>query len=145
MTIFDNIAYPLKVLRIPTSEIVDRVYEVSDRLGIKHCLGRLPKHLSGGQQQKVALARAIVKKPQLYLFDEPLSNFDLPKRLETRSFLKEWVKENSATAIYVTHDFGEALELADNIIVINDGKVKISGTSEYMMKTTDPIVTSLRQ
>lgn len=127
MTVFDNIAYPLKVLKTPKNEIVDRVYDISERLGIKHCLGRLPKQLSGGQQQKVALARAMIKRPQLYLFDEPLSNFDPPKRAETREFIKKWVKEKPATAIYVTHDLDEAAEMADNIIVIEDGKAKPFG------------------
>ena len=144
MTIFDNIAFPLMIAQAPRSEIIERVNSVAEYLGIKHCLTRKPKHLSGGQQQKVALARAIVKKPQLYLFDEPLSNFDLPKRYEARMMIRKAVKDYAATAIYVTHDFTEAMSIADNIIVINDGKVEISGKPLDVYNSGNPIVEDLK-
>ncbi len=144
MTIFDNIAFPLSLAQAPRAEIIERVNEVASYLGIAHCLTRKPKHLSGGQQQKVALARAMIKKPQLYLFDEPLSNFDLPKRYEARMMIRKAVKDYSATAIYVTHDFSEAMSIADNIIVINDGKVEISGKPLDVYNSKNPVVEELK-
>lgn len=144
MNIFDNIAFPLTLAGADKKEIIERVYEVSDYLGIRHCLTRKPKHLSGGQQQKVALARALVKKPQLYLFDEPLSNFDAQKRHEARMIIKRAVKDYSASAIYVTHDFKEAMALADKIIVIGDGKVVESGSPQEVFESKNEVVMSLK-
>ena len=144
MTIFDNIAYPLILAQAPRSEIIERVNSVASYLGISHCLTRKPKHLSGGQQQKVALARAMIKKPQLYLFDEPLSNFDLPKRYEAKMMIRKAVKDYAATAIYVTHDFSEAMSIADNIIVISDGKVEISGKPLDVYNSKNPVVEDLK-
>lgn len=144
LTIFDNIAMPLLIARAPREEIIDRVKEIANYLGISHCLTRKPKHLSGGQQQKVALARAIIKRPQLYLFDEPLSNFDAQARSEARLMIKKAVKDYHMTAIYVTHDLQEAMSLADKIIVINDGKVEISGTPEEVYESNNKIVKQLK-
>jgi len=144
LNIFDNIAFPLTISQAPKKEIIERVTEVAKYLGIEHCLTRKPKHLSGGQQQKVALARAMVKKPQLYLFDEPLSNFDQPKRYEARQIIKKGVKDYAATAIYVTHDFTEAMALADNIIVISDKKVEISGRPLDVYNSGNPVVEDLK-
>ena len=144
LTIFDNIAMPLLIARAPRQEIIDRVKEIANYLGIFHCLTRKPKHLSGGQQQKVALARAIIKRPQLYLFDEPLSNFDAQARSEARFMIKKAVKDYHMTAIYVTHDLQEAMSLADKIIVINDGKVEISGTPEEVYESNNKIVKQLK-
>ena len=144
MTVFENIAFPLKVAGASKDEIIRRVYEVADKLEIRHCLTRKPKHLSGGQQQRVALARALIKKPNLYLFDEPLSNVDPIKRSESRILIKKIITESNATAIYVTHDFTEAMTLADHIIVINDGKVEIEGAPMEVYKSSNPIVESLK-
>ena len=144
LNIFDNIAFPLTISQAPKKEIIERVTEVAKYLGIEHCLTRKPKHLSGGQQQKVALARAMVKKPQLYLFDEPLSNFDQPKRYEARQIIRKAVKDYAATAIYVTHDFTEAMALADNIIVISDKKVEISGRPLDVYNSGNPVVEDLK-
>lgn len=144
LNIFDNIAFPLTLSQAPKKEIIERVTEVAKYLGIEHCLTRKPKHLSGGQQQKVALARAMVKKPQLYLFDEPLSNFDQPKRYEARQIIRKAVKDYAATAIYVTHDFTEAMALADNIIVISDKKVEISGKPLDVYNSGNPVVEDLK-
>ena len=144
MNIFDNIAFPLSLMQSPKNEIIERVHVVAKYLGIEHCLTRKPRHLSGGQQQKVALARAMVKKPQLYLFDEPLSNFDLPKRYEARMMIRKAVKDYGATAIYVTHDFSEAMSIADNIIVISDGKVEISGKPLDVYNSGNLVVEDLK-
>ncbi len=144
MTVFENIAFPLKVLGASKEEIISRVYEIAEKLDIKHCLSRKPKKLSGGQQQRVALARAMVKKPDLYLFDEPLSNLDTIKRSEARILIKKIIKERNATALYVTHDFTEAMALADYLIVINDKRVEIEGTPLEIYESNNPIVESLK-
>ena len=144
MTVFENIAFPLNIAGASKEEIIERVYDVAERLGIKHCLSRKPKHLSGGQQQKVALARALVKKPDIYLFDEPLSNFDAQKRSESRLLIKKIIKENNATALYVTHDFTEAMALADHLIVLNNGKIEIEGEPLEVYNSKNPIVESLK-
>ena len=144
MTVFENIAFPLNIAGASKDEIIERVYNVAERLGIKHCLSRKPKHLSGGQQQKVALARALIKKPDIYLFDEPLSNFDAQKRSESRILIKKIIKENNATALYVTHDFTEAMALADHLIVLNDGKIEIEGEPFEVYNSKNPIVESLK-
>ncbi len=144
MTVFENIAFPLTIAGASKEEIIERVYYVAERLGIKHCLSRKPKHLSGGQQQKVALARALIKKPDIYLFDEPLSNFDAQKRSESRVLIKKIIKENNATALYVTHDFEEAMALADHLIVMADGKVVIEGEPLDVYNSGNEIVESLK-
>jgi len=144
MSIFDNIAFPLSIAGAPKEEIIKRVNEVAETLNIKHCLTRKPKHLSGGQQQRVALARALIKKPNIYLFDEPLSNFDYPTRIESKLLILKMVKDTQSTAIYVTHDFSEAMSIADRIIVINDGKVEIEGTPLEVYNSGNEIVESLK-
>lgn len=144
MTIFENIAFPLKIAGASKDEIIERVYSAAETLGIKYCLSRKPKHLSGGQQQRVALARALVKKPDIYLFDEPLSNFDAQRRSESRILIKKIIKENNATALYVTHDFTEAMALADHLIVLNDGKVELEGAPLDVYNSGNPIVESLK-
>jgi len=144
MTIFENIAFPLLIAGAPKGEIVERVNEVAERLGIKHCLSRKPKHLSGGQQQRVAIARALVKKPTVYLFDEPFSNFDYPTRIESKLLIRKIVKDTQATAVYVTHDFSEAVSIADHLIVINDGKVEIEGDPLDVYNSDNEVVKSLK-
>lgn len=144
MTIFENIAFPLTIAGAPKDEIIERVNSVAERLDIKHCLTRKPKHLSGGQQQRVALGRALVKKPDIYLFDEPLSNLDPLIREDIRLLIKKIIKENSATAIYVTHDFNEAMALADYLIVMNNKKIEIEGTPKEVYDSKNKIVESLK-
>jgi ABC-type sugar transport system ATPase subunit len=123
MIILDNIGYPLKVRGISRGEIRQRVTEVAGSLQIAELLDRRPAQLSGGQQQRAAVARAVVHKPQVFLFDEPLSNLDAKLRLEARSFLKHLQHELGVTTVYVTHDQAEALALADQIAVMDRGKV----------------------
>ena len=124
MTVFQNIGYPLKLKKVPKEEMRKRVQRVADMMGIGHLLDRKPAQLSGGQQQRVALGRALVKEPQLLLFDEPLSNLDARLRLSMRSEIKRLQIELGITSIYVTHDQVEAMTMADRVAVMKDGKLQ---------------------
>jgi len=143
MTVFDNIAYPLKIKGAPREEIIECVKKVDKDLGLEYLLTRKPKQLSGGQQQRVALARAIVKKPSIYIFDEPLSNIDYEMRREERIFIKQTVDKYKATAIYVTHDITEAMVLADKIFVIDNGKIVEQGNPEQVYESDNEVVKEL--
>ena len=127
MTIFDNIAFPLKAKRMDSDLIVDIVRDIAKSLDLTVCLTRKPQHLSGGQQQRVALARALVKQPQVCLLDEPFSNVDAERRLTTRLFVKQRLAACNATSLYVTHDFSEAMALADYLVVMDEGKLVACG------------------
>ena len=144
MTVFDNIAFPLKLQGCMRDEIVERVNEVAEKLDLTLLLTRKPKHLSGGQQQRVALARAMVKKPTVYFFDEPLSNIDPRLRSEARLLIKKCIKEYQSTAIYVTHDFSEAMTLADYLYIINNGKIEISGEPLEVYNSNNETVNDLK-
>ena len=145
MTVFENIAFPLTIAGASKEEIIERVYYVAERLGIKHCLSRKPKHLSGGQQQKVALARALIKKPDIYLFDEPFSNVDPQKRYEERIFIKRLMTKYHATVIYVTHDIQEALALADTIFIMDNGKIVMQGDPKTIFDSDNELITSYKK
>ncbi len=134
MKVYDNIAFPLRLRRLPEQEIRRRVLEVAELLAIDHLLDRYPAQLSGGQQQRVALARALVKRPAVLLLDEPLSNLDALLRIRIRSELKRLQKDLGITAVYVTHDQSEALAMADKIVVINEGVVQQEGTPEEIYR-----------
>ncbi len=123
MTVFDNIGFPLKMRKIRKSEIKQRVNEVGGLLNIQHLLERKPRQLSGGEQQRVALGRALVRSPKVFLMDEPLSNLDAKLRIYTRSEIKRLHEELKVTTIYVTHDQAEAMSMADKVAVMNKGKV----------------------
>ncbi|AEQ50482.1 maltose ABC transporter ATP-binding protein /trehalose ABC transporter ATP-binding protein [Pelagibacterium halotolerans] len=129
MTVFDNMAYSLKLTRTPKDEIRKKVEAAADMLQLGPYLERLPKALSGGQRQRVAIGRAIVRNPQVFLFDEPLSNLDAALRVATRMEIAK-LKESlpGTTMIYVTHDQVEAMTLADRIVVLKDGVVMQVGT-----------------
>jgi multiple sugar transport system ATP-binding protein len=129
MTVFDNMAYSLKLQRLPSSEIKEKVEAAADMLQLRPYLERLPKALSGGQRQRVAIGRAIVRNPQVFLFDEPLSNLDAALRVATRMEIAK-LKESlpDTTMIYVTHDQVEAMTLADRIVVLKDGVVMQVGS-----------------
>lgn len=127
LTVFDNIAFPLKAMRIDREEIIRRVFEVAEEMNLIDCLPRKPRYLSGGQKQRVALARAVIKNADLYLFDEPLSNIDYTMRNEQRHLIKKSINARKKTAIYVTHDFKEALALADYLFVMDAGRIVVSG------------------
>jgi len=121
MTVFNNIAYPLKLKKVHRKEMKERVQKVADMMGIGELLGRKPAQLSGGQQQRVALARALIKEPEILLLDEPLSNLDARLRIMMRSELKRLQKDLGITTVFVTHDQLEALTMADKVAVVNSG------------------------
>lgn len=128
MTVGENIGYPLKVAGVPRRQRTARIAEAARVVDLGDLLQRRPSELSGGQRQRVAIARAIVREPQVMLFDEPLSNLDAQLRHETRAELAELHRRIGATSIFVTHDQIEALTLADQIVVMNSGRVEQVGT-----------------
>lgn len=128
MKVFDNIALNLQIRKVPKDEIRRKVLEVAELLGIKHLLERKPGQLSGGEQQRVALGRAIVREPSVFLMDEPLSNLDAALRARMRGELKKLHERLKTTTIYVTHDQVEAMVMADKIAVMKNGKVQQVGT-----------------
>ncbi len=130
MTVYDNIAFPLRLRKLPERVIERKVREVAELLHIEKLLDRYPSQLSGGQQQRVAMARALVKEPDVLLLDEPLSNLDALLRLRIRAELKRLQRELGITTIYVTHDQSEALALADVIVVIDRGRVQQVGSPD---------------
>ena len=127
MTVFDNIAFPLKVRRKPRDQIQSTVKRIVELLRIEHLLNRKPKQLSGGEQQRVALGRSLVREPRVFLMDEPLSNLDAKLRLYMRAELKRLQKELGITTIYVTHDQAEAMTMADEIALMNKGVLQQYG------------------
>lgn len=143
MTIFDNIAAPLIAAKVPKAEIIERVMKISEELDLIACLTRKPKQISGGQQQRVALARALCKEPQICLLDEPLSNVDERLRAEERRYIKKVLLDRGCTVIYVTHDIKEATALADQLIVMDAGRVCVAGDPWTVCKSGDPVMTSL--
>ena len=144
ITVFDNIAMPLKVARIPKEEIVSSVNLIAGQLGLVDCLTRLPKHLSGGQQQRVALARALVKHPNVCLFDEPLSNIAPSERKNARNYIKLLTTLYGCTSIYVTHDISDVRELAEVVYVIADKKIVFSGSVAEFLESKDPRVIAVK-
>jgi multiple sugar transport system ATP-binding protein len=127
MTVADNMAFSLKLRKAPKSEIETRVNKAADILGLRPLLERYPRQLSGGQRQRVAMGRAIVRDPQVFLFDEPLSNLDAKLRVAMRAEIKELHQRLQTTTVYVTHDQIEAMTMADKIVVMHDGIVEQMG------------------
>lgn len=144
MTVYDNVAYPLKTLKRPREEIDYRVREICEEVDISFLLTRRPKYLSIGQQQRVAIARAFAKKPDIILLDEPLSNLDKETSEDIRRLIKELVKENKSTCIYVSHNINDALNLADSIFVMDKGKIIGEFTPKEFLKSKNPIIESLK-
>jgi ABC-type sugar transport system ATPase subunit len=128
MSVFDNMAFGLKLAKTPKAEVETRVREAARILQIEPYLDRMPKALSGGQRQRVAIGRAIVRNPKVFLFDEPLSNLDASLRAQTRVEIAKLHATLDATMIYVTHDQVEAMTLADRIVVLNAGKIEQVGS-----------------
>ncbi len=126
-SVYDNMAFGLQMRKFPKPEIDKRVRDAADILGIEMLLDRKPRQLSGGQRQRVALGRAIVRHPQLFLFDEPLSNLDAKLRVQMRVELKRLHERLETTAVYVTHDQVEAMTLGDRVVVMKDGLVQQVG------------------
>jgi multiple sugar transport system ATP-binding protein len=127
MSVFDNMAFGLKMRKFPRQEIQKRVQDAAEILGIQEMLNRKPRQLSGGQRQRVAVGRAIVRHPQVFLFDEPLSNLDAKLRVQMRVELKRIHQRLETTAIYVTHDQVEAMTLGSRVVVMKDGWVQQVG------------------
>ena len=128
MTVYDNMAFSLKLRGAPQQETSERVQAAADILGLQPFLARYPRQLSGGQRQRVAMGRAIVRNPQVFLFDEPLSNLDAKLRVAMRTEIKALHQRLRTTSIYVTHDQVEAMTLADRIVLMRDGIVEQIGT-----------------
>jgi multiple sugar transport system ATP-binding protein len=127
MTVAANMAFSMKLRGAPKSEIEERVRGAADILGLSQLLERFPRQLSGGQRQRVAMGRAIVRDPQVFLFDEPLSNLDAKLRVQMRTEIKELHQRLKTTTVYVTHDQIEAMTMADKIVVMHDGLVEQIG------------------
>ena len=128
MSVYDNMAFGLKMRKFDRPEIAKRVQEAAAILGIEGLLQRKPRQLSGGQRQRVALGRAIVRHPQVFLFDEPLSNLDAKLRVQMRTEIKRVHQKVRTTTVYVTHDQVEAMTLADRVVVMNRGRIEQIGT-----------------
>ena len=126
-TVAQNIGFPLKVAKRPKAEIAEKVRKAAETLDLSHLLDRYPRQLSGGQRQRVAMGRAIVRDPQVFLFDEPLSNLDAKLRVTMRVEIKELHQRLKTTIVYVTHDQIEAMTMADKIVVMRDGRVEQIG------------------
>ncbi|MBG9388162.1 sn-glycerol-3-phosphate ABC transporter ATP-binding protein UgpC [Caenimonas aquaedulcis] len=130
MSVFQNMAYGLKIRKMPEAEIKSRVDKAAGILELGHLLDRTPRQLSGGQRQRVAMGRAIVRQPKVFLFDEPLSNLDAKLRAQTRIEIQKLHRELGITSLFVTHDQVEAMTLAQRMIVMNAGKMEQFGTPE---------------
>lgn len=127
-TVYDNIGFPLKMAKRPKAEIKEKVESAASVLDLTNYLDRYPKQLSGGQRQRVAMGRAIVRDPQVFLFDEPLSNLDAKLRVTMRLEIKELHQRLKTTIVYVTHDQIEAMTMADKIVVMRDGRIEQVGS-----------------
>ncbi len=141
-SVFDNVAYGLRLRRVGDQDITRRVGEVLDRLGLGKFGERYPHQLSGGQQQRVALARALVYRPRVLLLDEPLSNLDAKLREEARSWLRELILKMQISALYVTHDQIEAMAVADRVLFLRDGRIEQEGTPQEMYERPATAVTA---
>jgi len=132
MSVYDNMAYGLKIAKLPKAEIDVRVQKAARILELGHLLDRKPRQLSGGQRQRVAMGRAIVRQPAVFLFDEPLSNLDAKLRAATRLEIQKLHTELGVTSLFVTHDQVEAMTLAQRMIVMNAGRIEQIGTPEQV-------------
>jgi ABC-type sugar transport system ATPase subunit len=128
MTVYDNMAFSLQLARLPKADIDTRIRNAAEMLSLTALLQRYPRQLSGGQRQRVAMGRAIVRNPQVFLFDEPLSNLDAKLRVQMRTEIKALHQRLKTTTVYVTHDQIEAMTMADRIVVMHDGIVEQIGT-----------------
>src|SRR3954451_22618502 len=130
MTVYDNMAFSLKLAGLPGEQVRSRAHEAAQILGLMDYLERYPRQLSGGQRQRVAMGRAIVRKPQVFLFDEPLSNLDAKLRGTMRVEMKKLHQRLGVTTVFVTHDQIEAMTLADRVVVMNGGHIEQIGTPD---------------
>ncbi|TQK08304.1 ABC transporter ATP-binding protein [Herbaspirillum sp. SJZ107] len=141
-TVFDNVAYGLRLRKMAGRDIEQKVKEVLSQLGLGHLGERFPHQLSGGQQQRVAIARALVYNPPVILLDEPLSNLDAKLREEARAFLRELIVRLGLSALMVTHDQAEAMAISDRILLLNNGKIEQQGTPQSMYEAPDTLFTA---
>ena len=135
MTVFDNMAFGMKIKKFPKKEIAEKVQEAADILGLSDLLKRKPKELSGGQRQRVALGRAIVKQSSICLMDEPLSNLDAKLRVQMRAEITKLHRKMNTTTVYVTHDQTEAMTMASRIVIMKDGIIQQIGTPKEVYRT----------
>ena len=135
MNVFKNVAYPLKLRKVPKDEIREKVQQMLAVVNMEELEERMPDELSGGQQQRVALARALIAEPEVLLLDEPLSNLDAKLRESMRREIKELQKRLGISIIYVTHDQSEALTMSDRVVVLNDGVIQQSGTPKEIFNS----------
>ena len=142
MTVYDNIAFGLKVQKADKKYIKQRVMELVELIGLKGLEKRYPSQLSGGQRQRVAFARALAPNPQLLLLDEPFAAIDAKIRTELRSGLKDMIEKLGITSIFVTHDQDEAIEVADEIIITNRGRIEQKGTPLEVYQNPDTAFTA---
>lgn len=138
-TVYNNMAFSLKLSKMPKAEIERRVSEVAEILELTPLLDRKPGALSGGQRQRVAMGRAIVRDPEVFLFDEPLSNLDAKLRGQMRAEIKRLHQRLNNTIIYVTHDQVEAMTLADKIVIMKDGRIEQQGTPDEVFHDPDTL------
>jgi ABC-type sugar transport system ATPase subunit len=137
MTVARNLAYPLRQRRVARSEVTRRVSEVAEMLGLEELMKRRPGQLSGGQRQRVAMGRALVREPEVFLLDEPLSNLDAKLRVQMRAALKRLHGRLGVTTVYVTHDQVEAMTLGDRIAVMSDGRLQQLGAPQDVYDRPD--------
>jgi multiple sugar transport system ATP-binding protein len=128
MSVAENLGFSMKLRKVSHTEIAVRVNQVAHTLGISHLLDAKPKALSGGQRQRVAMGRAMIREPEVFLFDEPLSNLDAQLRTQMRTEIKKLHQDLRTTMVYVTHDQVEAMTLADRIVVLKEGEIQQIGT-----------------
>ena len=132
LTIYGNLAFPLKTMNTPQKEIDERVKEVAEKFGISNLLTRKPNQLSGGQIQKVSIAKALIKNPEFILFDEPFANIDPSFRKGLLMLINDIHEQYNTTMIFVTHDLNEAFTISDRIVVMENGEIKEYGTPEEL-------------
>jgi iron(III) transport system ATP-binding protein len=141
-TVFDNVAFGLKLRKVPGAEIATRVKKALDELSLGHLASRFPHQLSGGQQQRVAIARALVYNPPVILMDEPLSNLDAKLREEARAWLRDLIVTMRLSALVVTHDQGESMAMSDRILLLNNGVIEQQGTPQQMYAEPQTLFTA---
>jgi iron(III) transport system ATP-binding protein len=141
-TVADNVAFGLKLRKVPSADIGTRVQKALDELSLGHLAQRYPHQLSGGQQQRVAIARALVYNPPVILMDEPLSNLDAKLREEARAWLRELIVEMQLSALVVTHDQAESMAMSDRILLLNNGVIEQQGTPQQMYDDPQTLFTA---
>ena len=134
LTIYGNLAFPLRNMKTPQKQIDQRVKEIAEQFGISNLLTRKPNQLSGGQIQKVCIAKALIKNPEFILFDEPFANIDPSFRKGLLMLIDDIHQQYDTTMIFVTHDLNEAFTIADRVVVMEDGEIKEYGTQDELME-----------